>query len=78
MHFGLICDDQSAAYVLINKRKRLPIENKHTSLYNDALEHSIQNPNNKQQIFLTIDFWHPDLSSEIRKQLTTIFHTTLP
>jgi hypothetical protein len=77
LHFGLICDDQSSAYVLINKRKRLPIENKRTVLYNDALEHSIQNPNKNQQVFLTIDLWHPDLSSAMRKQLASIFHTDI-
>jgi aspartyl/asparaginyl beta-hydroxylase (cupin superfamily) len=77
MHFGLICDDQSSAYVLINKQKRLLIENKRVILYNDAIEHSIKNPNENQQVFLTIDFWHPDLSSEMRKQLTSIFHTDL-
>ncbi|CAF1135930.1 unnamed protein product [Rotaria sordida] len=77
MHFGLICDDQSFAYVLIKNQKRLPIENKRIISYNHALEHSIQNPNKKQQIFLTIDFWHPDLSSEMRKQLTSTFHTGL-
>ncbi|CAF4123431.1 unnamed protein product [Rotaria sp. Silwood2] len=75
MHFGLICDDQSSTYVLINKHKRLPIENKRTTLYNHGLEHSIQNQNKKQQVFLTIDFWHPDLSSEMRKQLASIFRT---
>jgi hypothetical protein len=77
MHFGLICDEQSSAYVFVNKQKRLPIENKRTTLYNDALEHSIQNPQGKQQVFLTIDFWHPDLSPDMRKQLTSIFHTDL-
>jgi hypothetical protein len=77
MHFGLICDDQSSAYVLINTHKRLPIENKRVILYNDAIEHSIKNPNENQQVFLTIDFWHPDLSSDMRKQLTSIFHTDL-
>ncbi|CAF0754734.1 unnamed protein product [Adineta steineri] len=77
MNFGLICDEQSPAHVLINKHKRLPIENKRATLYNDGLEHSIQNPTNKQQIFLTIDFWHPDLSLDMRKELTTIFHTNL-
>jgi hypothetical protein len=76
-HFGLICDDQSSAYVLINKQKRVPIENKYVTLYNDALEHSIKNPGKKQQVFLTINFWHPDLSSEMRKQLASIFHTDL-
>lgn len=76
-HFGLICDDQSSAYVLINKLRRLPIENKRMVLYNDAVEHSIKNPNKNQQIFLTIDFWHPDLSKEMRKQLASIFNTDL-
>lgn len=77
LHFGLICDDESAAYVLLNKVKRLPITNKKTVLYNDALHHSIRNPNGKQQIFLTIDCWHPDLSSAARKELASIFHTDL-
>jgi hypothetical protein len=77
MHFGLICDEQSSAYALIKKHKHLLIENKQTTLYNDALEHSIQNPNKKQQVFLTIDFWHPDLAPEMRKELTSIFHTDL-
>ncbi len=76
-HFGLICDDPSSVYVLLNKHKRLSIENKRVILYNDALEHSIQNPIKKQQVFLTIDFWHPDLSSDMRKQLASIFHTDL-
>ena len=76
-HLGLICDDQSSAYVLVNKRKRLPIANKRTILYNDALEHSVHNPTNQNQVFLTIDFWHPDLSSEMRKQLASIFHVDL-
>jgi aspartyl/asparaginyl beta-hydroxylase (cupin superfamily) len=73
----LICDDPSSVYVLLNKHKRLSIENKRVILYNDALEHSIQNPIKKQQVFLTIDFWHPDLSSDMRKQLASIFHTDL-
>lgn len=77
VHLGLICDDQSSAYVLVNKRKRLPIGNKRTTLYNDALEHSIENPTNQNQVFLTVDFWHPDLSSEMRKQLASIFHVDL-
>ena len=77
MHFGVICDDASPAHVLIQKRRRLPIENKRTVLYNDALEHSIENPNQKQQIFLTVDLWHPDLSSDMRKQLTSVFHKDL-
>ncbi len=76
-HFGLICDDSSSAYVLLNKQKRLPIENKRVTLYNDAIEHSIQNPSKQQQVFLNIDFWHPDLSSDMRKQLASIFHTDL-
>ena len=77
MHFGLICDDHSLASVLINRRQCLLIENKGIILYNDAIEHSIKNPDKRQHVFLTIDFWHPDLSSEMRKQLTTIFHTNL-
>lgn len=77
LHFGLICDEESAVYVLLNKRKRLLIKNKDIVLYNDALEHSIYNPTGKQQVFLTIDFWHPDLSKDMRKQLTSIFHTDL-
>lgn len=77
MHFGLICDEQSTIYVLLNKRKRLSIKNKEVVFYNDAIEHSIYNPTGKQQVFLTIDFWHPDLSKVMRKQLTSIFHTDL-
>jgi hypothetical protein len=77
MHLGLICDDQSSAYVLINKQKRMLIKNKQVTFYNDALEHSIQNPNKNQQVFLTIDMWHPDLSDEMRKEITSIFHTDL-
>jgi len=77
MHFGLICDESSSAYVLINKRKHLPIENKRIILYNDAIEHSIKNPDEKQQVYLTIDFWHPDLSLEMRKQLASIFDMDL-
>jgi len=77
LHFGLICDEESAVYVLLNKRKRLPIKNKDIVLYNDALEHSIYNPTGKQQVFLTIDFWHSDLSKDMRKQLTSIFHIDL-
>ncbi|UJR37993.1 hypothetical protein I4U23_030675 [Adineta vaga] len=77
MHFGLICDDQSSAYVLLNKRKRLPIKNNNSIIYNYALEHSIENPTEKQQVFLTIDFWHPDLSKAMRQQLTSIFDMDL-
>lgn len=77
LHLGLICDDASSAFVLLGKRKRLPITNGKTILYNDALEHSIRNPQEKQQVFLTIDFWHPDLSGDMRRQLTSIFHTNL-
>ena len=76
-HLGLQCDDQSLAYVLLNKRRRVPIENKRVILHNEALEHSIQNPANKNQVFLTIDFWHPDLSPEMRKKLASIFHLDL-
>lgn len=77
MHFGLMCNDESSAFVLINGRKRLSIENKRAVFYNYALEHSIKNPSSNQQVFLTIDFWHPDLSSEMRKQLTSSFHSDL-
>jgi len=77
LHFGLICDDQSAAFVRLNKLKRLPIKTKDFVVYNDAIEHSIENPQEKRQIFLTIDFWHPDLSASMRKELTSIFHTDL-
>ena len=76
-HLGLLCDEQSPVYVLLNKYKRLPIENKHVTMYNDAVEHSIENPGKTQQIFLTIDFWHPDLSSNMRKELAYTFHTDL-
>lgn len=77
MHFGLMCNDESPAFAVLNKRKRLPIENKRAVIYNDAIEHSIDNPNKKQQVFLTVDFWHPDLSPEMRQQLGSTFRTDL-
>jgi hypothetical protein len=77
LHFGLICDEQSCASVIVNKRRHLPIKNKSIALYNDALEHSIRNPTEKQQIFLNVDFWHPDISIDMRKQLASIFHNNL-
>ncbi|CAF0890639.1 unnamed protein product [Adineta ricciae] len=77
MHFGLLCDEQSPAYVLLNKRKRLTIQNQQSTTYNHAVEHSIKNPQEGKQVFVTIDFWHPDLANDMRQQLASIFNTDL-
>ena len=77
LHFGLICDDQSAPYVLIEKQRRFQIKNKSFAIYNGALEHSIINPGERRQVFLTVDFWHQDLSKGMRDELTSVFHQNL-
>lgn len=77
LHFGLICDDEQPSYVLIGKLKRLPIKTKLPISYNVALKHSIMNPQEKQQLFLTVDLWHHDLSEELRQTLATVFHRNL-
>jgi len=46
-------------------------------MYNDALQHSFINQNQSQQIILTLDLWHPDLSPIMRTHLTSIFNSDL-
>jgi len=79
LHLGVVCDTSSSVppFVLVNKRKRLLIENKHVIMYNDALQHSFINQNQSQQIMLTLDLWHPDLSPIMRTHLTSIFNSDL-
>ncbi|CAF0923033.1 unnamed protein product [Didymodactylos carnosus] len=80
-HLGLKCtiqdSDNKQVYILINKHKRLSLENRHMIAYNDSIMHQYVNNTNYKQYVLTVDLWHPDLSSSMRKHLTNIFHSRL-
>ncbi|CAF1347624.1 unnamed protein product [Didymodactylos carnosus] len=80
-HLGLQCiaqdSDNKEVYIVANKYKRLPLENNHMVAYNDSAAHQYVNNTNYKQYILTVDLWHPDLSTSMRKHLAKVFHSRL-